>query len=78
MLEPDHEVRTVWAAVCKLDLCGWLGEIKAVEGHVGRNATDPRLLLALWVYATVKGIGSARRLDVLCREWLPLSGSAAA
>lgn len=57
MLEPDHEVRTVWAAVCKLDLCGWLGEIKAVEGHVGRNATDPRLLLALWVYATVKGIG---------------------
>jgi len=72
MLEPDHEARTVWAAVCKLDLSGWFSEIKAVEGHVGRNATDPRLLLALWVYATVKGIGSARRLDELCREWLPL------
>lgn len=72
MLEPDHEVRTVWAAVCKLDLSGWLSEIKAVVGHVGRHATDPRLLVALWVYATLKGIGSARRLTVLCREWLSL------
>ena len=35
---------------------GWLREIKAVEGHVGRDATDPRLLVALWVYATLKGI----------------------
>jgi transposase len=66
LLDPDHPVRTVWAAVCALDLSAWLGEIKAVEGHVGRDATDPRLLVALWVYATLKGIGSARELDRLC------------
>jgi transposase len=68
LLDPDHMVRIVWAAVCKLDLSSWLNEIKAVKRHVGRNATDPRLLLALWVYATLKGIGSARELDRLCRE----------
>ncbi len=71
LLEADHPVRTVWAAVCALDLSAWLGEIKAVEGHVGRDATDPRLLVALWVYATLKGIGSARQLAELCRESLP-------
>ncbi len=66
LLDPDHPVRTVWAAICALDLSSWLREIKAVEGHVGRDATDPRLLVALWVYATLKGIGSARELDRLC------------
>ena len=67
LLEPDHPVRTVWAAVCALDLSAWLREVKAVEGHVGRDATDPRLLVALWVYATLKGIAFARELDRLCR-----------
>jgi transposase len=64
-------VRIVWAAVCALDLSSWLSEIKAVERHVGRDATDPRLLVALWVFATLKGIGSARELARLCAECLP-------
>jgi transposase len=68
LIEPDHQVRIVWAAVCNLDLSSWLHDIKAVERHVGRDATDPRLLLSLWVYATLRGIGSARELDRLCRE----------
>ena len=59
LLEADHQVRVVWAAVCTLDLKSWLSEIKAVEGHVGRDATDPRLLVALWVFATLKEIGRA-------------------
>jgi transposase len=66
LLDPDHTVRVIWAAVCALDLSAWLNEIKAVEGHVGRDATDPRLLIALWVYATLNGISSARELDELC------------
>jgi hypothetical protein len=41
-----------------------------VEGHVGRDATDPRLLLALWVYATLDAVGSARELDRLCQKHL--------
>ena len=68
LIEPDHQVRIVWAAICKLDLSSWLHDIKAVERHVGRDATDPRLLLSLWVYATLRAIGSARELDRLCGE----------
>jgi transposase len=68
LIEPDHQVRIVWAAVCGFDLSSWLHDIKAVEGHVGRDATDPRLLLSLWVYATLRSIGSAHELDRLCRE----------
>jgi transposase len=71
LLEADHPVRAVWAAVCSLDLTSWLSEIRAVKGHVGRDATDPRLLVALWIYATLKGIGSARELARLCGECLP-------
>lgn len=71
LLEADHPVRAVWASVCRLNLKAWLGEIKAVDGHVGRDATDPRLLVALWVFATLKAVGSARELARLCRESLP-------
>jgi transposase len=71
MLDPDHPARVVWAAVCGLDLGRWLGEIKAVEGNAGRDATDPQLLVALWVYATLDGVGSARELARLCAGYLP-------
>jgi len=70
LLEPDHPVRVVWAAVCGLDFGSWIKTIKAVEGAVGRDATDPRLLAALWIYATLEGIGSARALARLCEKHL--------
>lgn len=70
LLEAEHRARLVWAAVSGLRLQDWLAEIKSVEGHVGRNATDPRLLVALWVYATLEGIGSARELARLCEKHL--------
>ena len=65
-LDLDSQARVVWTLVCKLDLDAWLRDIKAIEHHVGRNATDPRLLVALWVFATLKGIGSAREIG-----WCP-------
>jgi len=71
LLPADHPARLVWEAVAALDLSAWLGEIKAVEGHVGRDANDPRLLVALWVYATFEGEGSARRVAQLCARDLP-------
>lgn len=67
-LDLDSQARVVWTMVCSLDLDAWLVEIKAVEGHVGRDATDPRLLIALWVYATLRGVGSARELERLCKD----------
>jgi len=70
MLEEDHRARVVWAAVCGLDLSRWLSEIKAVAGTAGRDATDPRVMVALWVYATLEGIGSARELARLCEKHL--------
>jgi transposase len=68
LLEADHPARLVWQAVGGLNLSRWLANIEAVEGLPGRNATDPRLLVALWVYATLDGVGSARRLAKLCGE----------
>ena len=69
-LDPDSQARVVWSLVAALDLDAWLQEIKAVERHVGRNATDPRLLVALWVFATLRGVGSARELERLCENHL--------
>ncbi len=69
-LDPDSQARVVWSLVCQLDLDLWLKDIKAIEGHVGRNATDPRLLVALWVFATLQGVGSARELERLCKDHL--------
>src|SRR3954466_8357905 len=68
LLPPDHRARFVWAFAERLDLSDLYGAIKAVEGHPGHPPADPRLLLALWLYATVEGVGSARELDRLCRE----------
>jgi transposase len=70
MLPADDDARLVWDFVCQCDLSKLLVEIRAVEGHVGRDATDPRILLALWLLATLKGVGSARELDRLCERHL--------
>jgi transposase len=66
LLTPDHHARTVWQFVLGLDLSPLLNAIRAVEGGPGRPATDPRILVALWLFATVEGVGSARALDWLC------------
>src|SRR3954467_8878660 len=68
LLPADHRARFVWAFAERLDLSALYGAIKAGEGHPGHPPADPRLLLALWLYATVEGVGSARELDRLCRE----------
>ncbi len=68
LLSPDHRARLVWAFVEGLDLSPFHARIRAVEGHSGRPAIDPAILVALWLYATLEGVGSARALDRLCRE----------
>jgi transposase len=66
LLAADHPARAVWAYVEKADLSSLYDRIKAVEGHKGRDPVDPRILVALWIYATVEGVGSARHLERLC------------
>ena len=64
----DHPVRFVWTVVEKIDFSQWLKLLKAVEGSPGRDGNDPRLLLAIWVWATVESESSARRVNTLCRD----------
>ena len=66
LVPEDHRVRLVWRFVEGLDVTPLQAIIKSVDGHAGHPAADPRILLALWLYATVKGIGSARELARLC------------
>lgn len=58
----------MWAFVESLDLSAFHERIRAVEGHAGRPPIDPAILLGLWLYATLDGVGSARALDRLCDE----------
>lgn len=61
----DHPARSVWAFVERLDISALYGAIGSVEGRAGRAAIDPKILLALWLYATVDGVGSAREIERL-------------
>src|SRR5215831_10295352 len=66
-----HPVRMVMAVVEKLEVSRFCEPIKAREGQAGRDATDPQLLVGLWLYAAIPGIGSARELARRCEESAP-------
>jgi len=68
LLPADHRARLVWAFVEGLDLGPLYERIRATEGAPGRPPIDPAILTALWLYATLEGVGSARALDRLCAE----------
>jgi len=67
----DHPVRGLWAMVEALDLSEFYAAIEARGSTPGAPATDPKILLSLWLYANVEGIGSARLLDRLCERDAP-------
>ena len=71
LIPADHKARLVWQLVQELDLAPLYAGIRAVEGHAGRPATDPRVLVALWLYATEEGIGSAHELMRRCYDCDP-------
>jgi transposase len=68
LLSEDHEARIVWDYVCGLDLSELIERIQAVEGGPGQPPADPRILMTLWLYATLRGVGSARELNRLCEH----------
>ena len=67
-LPEDHPARAIWTFLERLDLSQFYASIKSVLGRAGHPTTDPQVLLALWLYATSEGIGSARQIDRLCKE----------
>src|SRR5438128_7353839 len=68
LIGEDHLVRVIWAYVAGLELSELEDRIKARGDRPGHPATSPRLLLALWLYATSEGVGSARALERLCES----------
>jgi transposase len=71
-LEADHPARAVWSYVQEVDLTLLYDRIRARGSVAGRPAIDPRLLVALWFYATLSGFTSGRELAALCRHYEPL------
>ena len=75
LLEPDHLARAIWEMTGRLDLTPYTTQVRAVEGVAGRSPTDPRLLIALWVYAYSESVSGAREVERRCAyhpayQWL--------
>ncbi|HMA13206.1 MAG TPA: IS1182 family transposase, partial [Kiloniellaceae bacterium] len=68
LLSSDHRVRQVWDYVEELDLSVLYGRVQTTVSSSGRPAIDPAILVSLWLYATLEGVGSARLLDRLCKS----------
>lgn len=71
LVPDDHPVRGIWAMVERLDLSAFYDEIRARGSTAGRSATDPAVMLALWLFANSEGVGSARLLEQLCGRDAP-------
>jgi transposase len=68
LVPEDHPVRAVWRVVQSLDLSEFREPLRARAGVAGRDATDPELLAALWLWASVQGEWSAREVARLCER----------
>lgn len=68
LLPPDHRARAIVAAIEKLDLSAFYEPIKSRGTDPGRPATDPQMLVALWLFAISEGVGSGRQLERLCER----------
>ena len=68
LLDSDHQARLVWDFCRGLDLAPLYDAIRSRAGGPGHPAIDPRLCVALWLYATLEGVGSARALAWLCES----------
>jgi transposase len=75
LIGEDHGARSIWELVGRLDLSLYHAQIESVEGHAGRDHTDPHLLISLWLYAYSRGVSSAREIARQCEfepgsQWL--------
>jgi transposase len=62
----DHLVWTILGAVEEMDLSGFYADYRS-DGH-GRPAYDPKMMVALLLYAYAKGNRSSRGIERECRE----------
>ena len=66
MVAPGHSARLIWEFVGRQELTMFYQDIRTVEGVAGREPWDPRMMIAVWVYAISQGISSAREISRLC------------
>jgi len=71
LLPSDNRARIVWAYVKSLNLEPLYEDIQVTDCQAGRTAIAPEVLVALWLLATLDGIGSARELDRRCSTDIP-------
>lgn len=67
-IEQSHPARAIWRVLERMDLGLFYRPIRAVEGRPGQDATDPKILIALWLYALSDGVSSAREIGRLCER----------
>jgi transposase len=75
LIDADHPARAIWDLLGTLNLENFCAGIKAVEGRPGRDRSDPRVVIALWLYALSRGVRQARALDTWAQyepgcQWL--------
>jgi len=68
LIDANHAARAIWRVLEAIDLSRFCAPIKARENTPGRDATDPRMLLALWLYGLSEGVNSAREIARLSTE----------
>ena len=68
LLAEGHRARLVWGYVVRQNLSKLFDAVKARGSVAGRAAIDPHILFALWLYATLEGVGSGREVARLSQE----------
>lgn len=68
LIPSDHRARGIVKFIEELDLSAFYATVKSRGSEPGRPATDPAMLIALWLFATSEGVGSARQLERLCER----------
>jgi transposase len=75
LVAAEDPVRAIWELSGKLDLSGFAAHLETRRQLAGRPAWDPRLLVAIWIWAYSQSISSAREIERKSRyrpelEWL--------
>ena len=68
LVSADHPVRGIWALASRMDWPSYATGTHADARDPGRAALPPALLGALWLYGSLRGIGSARELSRRCES----------
>ncbi len=64
-ISSQHAVRVVWAFSQQVDLSALRSAMRQPAHVAGQPPPDARVLLALWLYACIEGVGNARAVERL-------------